>query len=144
MRSIEINGKTRHFEFGTYTFKIIRELIGIKHVEEVFDGIRNSRFVKDEDGKIRYHEILDDDGDEVPMTEPVYSQVEHIEYIVTWLFACAKHGSKIAKEEIDFDDADVSGWLDDIGFQATQELMGDLIRSYKEKNEAQKKTIAQN
>lgn len=138
MRSIEINGRIRHFEFGTYTFKIIRELIGIKHVEEVFEGISNKTAVRDDDGNV----VLDDNKD--PVMKDVRSQVEHIEFITMFLYACAMHGTKLNKEEVDFNDVEVSAWMDEIGVTKAYDLIGGLMESYNDKSTKEKKTIAQN
>lgn len=39
---IEVFGETKGFKFGTYTFKVIRELTGIDTIEEVFTSLTAS------------------------------------------------------------------------------------------------------
>ncbi len=41
MIEFQVNGQTRGFKFGTYTFKLINELAGTKTVEDVFEGMKD-------------------------------------------------------------------------------------------------------
>jgi hypothetical protein len=39
--TFDINGQTRGFKLGTYTFKLINELAGTKTIEDVFKGMQS-------------------------------------------------------------------------------------------------------
>lgn len=125
MITVNIAGKHRHFMFGTYTFKLIREATGLEHVEDVFEGIANKK--------------TDDNGN----TTQVRSDLEHVEFISSFLHACAIHGARTAKEKVDFDEVEVSDWIDEIGLEKSINLIGDLIQSYSARGTEQKKTTVQ-
>ena len=107
MKEVQISGKTRGFEFGTYTFKLIAEETGINTVEGVFNAL-------------------------VPTEEDV-KQI-NMSFMSSFCFCCAKHYALIKKEKIDFTEIDVAGWLDELGFLESSNIIQDLIKIYSEKN----------
>lgn len=115
MISREISGKTRHFQFGTYTFKIIRQDTGLQYIEDVFTHLSNKK-KRIEDGK--------------EVESPVMSQLEHIDFLSAFLLSCAKHGAMTVKEAIDFNEVDVSNWMDEIGYESAMALVVELVESY--------------
>lgn len=112
MSEREISGRKRYFQFGTYTFKIIRQQTGVDTVEEVFNRLANKK--------------KNESGEEVK----ILSQIDHIDYLSQFLFSCAKHAALALKEEIDFTELDVSDWMDEIGYDSAMRLVTELIEAY--------------
>lgn len=103
MIEFEIEGKKRGFRFGTYTFRIINELLGRDvPIEEVFKRLEDS---------------------DVPL-------VEKFDYTVKFCLACAKHYAMTKKQEIDFTEFDVSEWIDELGMTTVQKHMAELVKVY--------------
>lgn len=119
MSEREISGKVRHFQFGTYTFKIIRQQTGVQFMEDVFFNLANKKKIGTENGKDVFG-------------PPIMSQIDHIDYLCQFLFSCAKHAALSLKEEIDFNEVDVSDWMDIIGYESAMSLVTELIESYAE------------
>lgn len=107
----EISGVVRSFYFGTYTFKIIRQNTGIQFIEDVFNHLANKKKVDDK-------------------FEPVMSQLEHIDFLAQFIFACAKHAAMSLKKEVDFNEIDVADWMDVLGYESAMALVLELINSY--------------
>lgn len=120
----EISGKKRAFEFGTRTFVFIHELTGVKVIDEVFERLANKR---------KKLEIKPGDNDPFE-SEPIVSEIEHIEFIVKFMFACAKTGSEFNDEPIDYSLAKVYSWFDELGYENSMNLLNQLIEVYAEKN----------
>jgi hypothetical protein len=98
---IKVDDKTIGFKFGTYTFKIIRELTGIETIEEVFKKLTVSN---------------------------------NAEFIVSFVQACAIHYAKEKKQEHDFSELEVAGWIDEMGLVASRLMITELIKAYTAKN----------
>lgn len=113
MIEFQIEGRTRGFKFGTYTFKLINQLTGEKSIEEVF--------------------ALLDGSDKTPM--------ERIEFKRMFFLACAQHYAMSKKQEIDFNELDVSDWIDEIGYTDMQTYLGELIKVYLEKASKNSKAL---
>lgn len=118
MKELTISDKVRYFEFGTYTFKIIRQQTGVQTIENVFAYLSNKKNTGE----------VDSEGKSI--TEPIMSQLEHVDFICQFLFACAKHGALAMRQEVDFNDVNVSDWMDQIGYTAAMELVLQLIECY--------------
>ena len=108
MIEIEVNGRTRGFVFGTYTLKIIREETGIETVEELWSRL----FPGHEKG----------------------TSIEYLDFINKFYYSCAKHYAKSKKQDVDFTDADVSDWLDEMGKDKCFEIFNQLVKTFTEKN----------
>lgn len=119
MSEREISGRKRFFQFGTYTFKIIRQQTGVQFIEDVFSNLANKKRIGHENGEDIYG-------------PPIMSQIDHIDYLTQFLFSCAKHAALSLKESIDFNDVDVSDWMDQIGYESAMALVTELIESYAE------------
>lgn len=100
MIEFEIEGKTRGFKFGTYTFNLINKLAGTKSTEEVFEKLKEGT----------------------------------VEFTAAFYLACAQHYCMSKKIEIDFQEVDVIDWLDELGFERTQNITTDLLKIYTTKN----------
>src|SRR6187401_2780438 len=100
MIEFEIEGKTRGFKFGTYTFNIINKLVGTKTTEEVFEKLKEGT----------------------------------VEFTAAFYLACAQHYCMSKKVPIDFEEVDVIDWLDELGFERTQNITTDLLKIYTTKN----------
>ena len=109
----DISGTVRYFYFGTYTFKIIRQNTGLQFIEDVFSHLSNKKKVDNE-------------------VVPVMSQLEHIDFLAQFIFACAKHAAMSLKKEVDFTEIDVSDWMDILGYESSMGLVLELINSYAE------------
>lgn len=111
----DISGHNRGFIFGTHTFRILRDLTGINSIEEVFERLVNKKTVE---------------GTEVEVS----NQIDHIGFICTFLFACAKHYNQSNKIPIDFEEVNVSDWVDELGLADSMKLVFELIKTYSLKN----------
>lgn len=120
----EIFGKPRSFEFGTRTFVFLHELTGVKVIDEVFECLANKR---------KNTEPTTDPEKALSM-DPIMSEIEHLDFISKFVFACAKTGAELSDEPIDFNEGKVSAWIDEIGLAASLEIMNTLIQTYTEKN----------
>lgn len=127
MSEREISGRKRYFQFGTYTFKIIRQQTGMQYIEGVFAALANKKKIGTENGK--------------DITEPVMSQLEHIEFLSQFLFSCAKHAALSLNEKIDFNEVNVSDWMDEIGYESAMSLVLELIESYAEEEKNHKAPV---
>lgn len=107
MIEVEINGVTRGFKFGTYTFKLINELSGDKSIEDVFELLSNSE---------------------------KHSMTDRINFLRTFYFACAQHYTLSKKQKVDFDEIEVSDWIDEMGIEKTSDIMAQLLKVYTDKN----------
>jgi len=107
MIELEISGQIRGFKFGTYTFKLINELSGDKSIEDVFELLSNSE---------------------------KHSMTDRINFLRTFYFACAKHYTLSKKQIVDFDELEVSDWIDEMGIQKTSDIMAELLKVYTDKN----------
>ena len=116
----EISGIVRHFYFGTTTFKIIRQNTGLQYIEEVFTHLSNKKKVGEE--------IIG--GKTIDKNEPVMSQLEHIDFLAEFIFACAKAAAITLKNEVDFNEADAAYWMDVLGYEDAMTLVLELINSY--------------
>ena len=119
----DIEGKAREFVFGTLTFKILKDVAGIKSINEVFERLANKRMKK--------HAI---DGD-VFENDPISDDIDHQEFIVEFLFACAKTACDLKQEAVDFSVSRVYGWFDEMGVSSSMSLIQDLTKMYTEKNQ---------
>jgi len=111
----EIDGHKRGFIFGTHTFRILRDLTGINSIEEVFERLVNKKVV---------------DGEEIEVS----NQIDHIGFLCTFLYACAKHYNQSNKIPLDFEEVNVSDWVDDMGLADSMKLVLELIQTYSLKN----------
>lgn len=119
MIEVEVHGKTRGFIFGTYTLKIIRQETGVLTVEELWDKL----FPNPEEGK--------------------GTSIEYLDFLTKFYYSCAKHYAISKKIEVDFTDAEVSDWLDDIGKDKALEVFAKLVNTYVEKNLKAPQTVGQ-
>lgn len=118
-----INGKERSFEFGTRTFVFIHQETGVNVIDEVFERLANHR-----------KKLNRKPEDPIFEEEAIASQVEHIDFIVKVVYACAKTGSELNDQPIDFTLAKAYGWFDEMGFEESMDLLNSLISVYAEKN----------
>jgi hypothetical protein len=96
-------GKIKGLKFGTYTFRIINELMGKDTpIEEVFKSLEKT------------------DG----------SLLDKFEFLNKFCYACAKHYSLSKKLEVDFSEIDVADWIDEIGIVTAQSYMNELLKVY--------------
>lgn len=115
-----IAGEERGFLFGTYTLKIIREVTGIEIIEDVFYGIANFTWLDRENGV---------------KSDPIRSQIDHMQFLNSVLYACAKHACiSEGKEHKHINEALVSDWMDELGLKEAMNLLTELIKSYTAKN----------
>lgn len=105
---VKIGEEDRGFSFGTHTFRIIREVSKVDSIEEVFEKLTNEK-------------------KELSLTN-------HIDFICTFLFCCARHYNESQGKEIDFKIVNVSDWMDELGLGESMKLVLELIKVYTEKN----------
>jgi hypothetical protein len=107
MVEVEIGGKTRGFKFGTYTFKLIEQETGIKTIQGVFE-----KLLRSDNGEIKAQPEL------------------NLGFLSTFFYCCAKHYAIQKKQVVDFNEADVSVWFDELGFEKSSEIVTRLIKTY--------------
>lgn len=68
--------------------------------------------------------------------EDIFSKFKEndLMFLRTFFYACALHYAKSKKVEIDFEEFDVSDWLDELGLPKAMEIMGELLKTYTLKN----------
>jgi len=106
--NVTIDGIERGFFFGTHTFRIIREVSGVDSIEDVFKKLVNEK--------------------------KEYSLVEQITFISTFLYSCARHYNESNSIAVDFNEANVSDWMDELGLTESMKLVTELVKVYKTKN----------
>lgn len=118
----EIDGTTRRFVFGTLTFKILKDITGVKKINEVFERLVNKRVKSD----ATVSDVFEEDA--------IADEVDHIDFIVSFLFACAKTASDLKGDVVDFNITKVYGWFDSLGMTSAMNLIKELTEIYTEKN----------
>jgi hypothetical protein len=68
--------------------------------------------------------------------EEVFDRMKNndIDFNLTFYFCCAKHYAMSNKQTIDFQEVDVSDWLDELGQQKMSEITTELFKVYLLKN----------
>ncbi len=118
----EIDGITRRFVFGTLTFKILKDIAGVKKINEVFERLVNKRVKKGATEIDVFEE------------EAIADEIGHIDFIVEFLFACAKTAADLKGDAVDFNITKVYGWFDSLGMNSAMSLIKELTEMYTEKN----------
>ncbi len=110
--TFKVNEVDRGFKFGTYTARLIEEKSGDKL----------SLFLEKMSGK------TEGEGDLIKVIPP------DIESQSKFYFCCALHWAKSNKKDVDFDQADVDDWRDELGADLVSDLTTDLFNQYSLKN----------
>jgi len=110
--TFKVNEVDRGFKFGTYTARLIEEKSGDKL----------SQFLEKMSGK-----TVEKDG-VIEVTPP------NLESQSKFYFCCALHWAKSNKVDVDFDQADVDDWRDELGVEKVSNLTADLFNQYSLKN----------
>lgn len=110
--TFKVNEVDRGFKFGTYTARLIEEKSGDKL----------SLFLEKMSGKT------------IEVNGIVESIPPDLESQSKFYFCCALHWAKSNKKEIDFDQADVDDWRDELGVEKVSDLTADLFNQYSLKN----------
>lgn len=118
----EIDGVTRRFVFGTYTIKILKEIAGVKSINEVLEKLVNKR--KKQDAVLG--DVFED--------EDIADSVDHQDFIVKFLYACAKNACMLKGITVDFSEVNLYEWFDLLGTESAMLLIKELVEIYTEKN----------
>ncbi len=110
--NFKVNEVDRGFKFGTYTGRLI----------EKESGDKLSLFLEKMSGKTTI------EGDKVTVIAP------DLESQSKFYYCCALHWAKSNKKEVNFDQADVDDWRDELGADKVSELTADLFNQYSPKN----------
>lgn len=62
-------------------------------------------------------------------------QNQDLDVLLKFYYGCAVHFAEHKKQEVNFNEADVSDWCDELGLDKVNEMTLKLIKTYNEKNQ---------